>query len=137
MKRRKSREVAFKLLYALELSGEDSKWVLDSFDTVIRKTDADMSAPEIWDYAVKVFNWTVDMTPVLDEKLPALIPNWSIKRLSRVDKVMIYMGCAEMTSGAEPYEVVINEILELSKSYGGLKSAAFINGVLDSWRKNN
>ena len=134
MKRRKSRELAFKLLYALELSGNDPMTVLNSFTSLKSPaSDNQQEDSDIWDYAVQVYNWTVDLSSALDADLPSVISNWSLDRLSKVDKVLIYMACAEIQSAGAPYEVVINEVLEISKCYGDKSTPSFINGVIDSW----
>lgn len=130
MNRRQSRELAFKLLYARELSGNEARQVLESFASVSAKAELDN-----WDYAVQIFNWTIDASNVLDAELSKVISNWSLDRLSKVDKVLIYMACAEIQNGGAPHEVVINEVLEISKSYGDKSSSSFINGVIDSWYK--
>jgi N utilization substance protein B len=131
MNRRQSRELAFKLLYARELSGNEARQVLDSFASVSAKAELDN-----WDYAVQIFNWTIDGSKILDAELTKVISNWSLDRLSKVDKVRIYMACAEIQNGGAPHEVVINEVLEISKSYGDKSSSSFINGVIDSWYKS-
>jgi N utilization substance protein B len=131
MNRRQSRELAFKLLYARELSGNEARQVLDSFASVSAKAELDN-----WDYAVQIFNWTIDGSKILDAELTKVISNWSLDRLSKVDKVLIYMACAEIQNGGAPHEVVINEVLEISKSYGDKSSSSFINGVIDSWYKS-
>ena len=137
MKRRKSRELAFKLLYALELSGDNSQSVIDSFSAVNSTSkEQDEKDRQSWDYAVQIFKWTLEASKVLDVELSKVISNWSLDRLSRVDKVLIYMACAEIQFGGVPHEVVINEVLEMSKSYGDKSSSSFINGVIDSWYKS-
>jgi transcription antitermination protein NusB len=137
MKRRQSRELAFKLLYARELSGNEASSVLDSFASVNSDTTKAKKAKlESWDYAVQIFNWTIDASKELDIQLSKLISNWSLDRLSKVDKVLIYMACSEIQNQGAPYEVVIDEVLEISKSYGDKSSYSFINGVIDSWRKS-
>ncbi|MEI6092459.1 MAG: transcription antitermination factor NusB, partial [bacterium] len=61
--------------------------------------------------------------------------HWSLERLSKVDKSLIYLGCSEIELSQTPASVVIDEMVELAKVYGDKNSPSFINGVIDSWRK--
>ena len=130
MKRRNSRDLAFQLVYAMEMSGEDKDTVLRRFSAVSDKMDADESK-----YGLQLFEWTLDMIPDLNECLKPIIEHWSIERLSKVDKSLIYLGCSEIESSETPASVVIDEMVELAKVYGDKNSPSFINGIIDSWRK--
>ena len=57
--------------------------------------------------------------------------DWSIDRLSKVDKAIISLAIYELTSTDTPKVVVINEAIELSKKYSDEKVTKLINGVLD------
>jgi len=130
MKRRNSRDLAFQLVYAMEMSGEDKDTVLNRFSAVSDKMDAEESK-----YAMQLFEWTLDMIPDLNESLKPIIEHWSIERLSKVDKSLIYLGCSEIELSETPASVIIDEMVELAKVYGDKNSPSFINGIIDSWRK--
>jgi len=130
MKRRKSREIAFELFYAFELSGDTKEKVLQRFSSIKNGTDK-----EIYDYAVQLFNWTVDSNEDLDREITKTVKNWSLDRLSKVDKSLIYLACTEIKKGGTPASVVINEFVELAKTFGDKNSPGFINGIIDSWHK--
>ena len=52
--------------------------------------------------------------------------------LSPVEHAILLLGCYELKHRAEiPYRVVINEAVELAKSFGGTDGFKYINGVLD------
>ena len=131
-KRRKSRELAFKLFYALELSGASKSYVMDKFSAVSDSTDK-----EVNDYALSIFNWATEMTEELNTAMPDVISNWSMARVSKVDKSLIYLACAEIKMGGVPVNVVINEYVELAKAFGDKDAASFVNGVVDSWYKRS
>jgi len=130
--RRKSRELAFKLFYALELSGDSKASVMDRFSAVSDSTDK-----EINEYALSVFNWATEMTEELNTIMPDVISNWSMARVSKVDKSLIYLACAEIKKGGVPVNVVINEYVELAKAFGDKDAPSFVNGVVDSWYKRS
>ncbi|MCH8272915.1 MAG: transcription antitermination factor NusB, partial [Candidatus Marinimicrobia bacterium] len=59
--------------------------------------------------------------------------NWDIDRISHVDKALLYIAIAEMLNCPDvPVKVVINEAIELARSYSSDESIPFINGILDS-----
>ncbi len=64
-----------------------------------------------------------EFTPYLDRALGDLSP---------VEHACLLIGVYELKYRHEiPYRVVINEAVELAKSYGGTDGFRFINGVLD------
>jgi N utilization substance protein B len=58
--------------------------------------------------------------------------NWTIDRLSKVDKAIINLGIYELISTDTPPIVAINEAVELSKKYSDAKVTSMINAVLDN-----
>jgi N utilization substance protein B len=67
----------------------------------------------------------------LDAELQPIAPEWPIDQIARMDRVVLRMGLYELTNNADiPPKVVINEAVELAKSFGGENSSKFINGVL-------
>lgn len=130
MKRRQSRELALKFLYAVELSEQDKVEAIKRHSSFEKGID-----PEVYEYAVKIVNWTIGSYKSLEPQLKKVIKNWSMDRLTKVDKTLIYMGCAEIGEGGQAPSVVINEIVELAKKFGDKDSPAFVNGVIDAWAK--
>ena len=61
--------------------------------------------------------------------------NWRPERLAVVDRMIMRLAVYEMLSEDTPPPVVINEALELAKTFSGERSVAFINGVLDAVRR--
>lgn len=67
----------------------------------------------------------------LDEKLQPLAPEWPLQQISRIDHIILRVGAYELINhGDVPPKVVINEAVELAKSFGGDSSSRFVNGVL-------
>ena len=63
------------------------------------------------------------VTPFLDRK---------IKELSPVEHALLLLSVFELRDHAQtPYKVVINEAIELAKSFGGTDGHKYVNGVLD------
>ena len=69
---------------------------------------------------------------IIDELISKLSHNWKLYRINRVDRNILRMAIAEITSFPEiPSRVVLNEAIEIGKKFGAENSAAFINGILD------
>lgn len=67
----------------------------------------------------------------LDALLQPIAPEWPLSQIARMDRVVLRMGAYELLFGEDvPPKVVINEAVELAKSFGGENSSKFINGVL-------
>ena len=68
----------------------------------------------------------------LDEELAEVTTNWRLDRLSVVDRCVLRLAAAELYRGETPPRVVIQEAVRLAERYGSVKSAKFVNGVLDA-----
>ena len=67
----------------------------------------------------------------IDDTIRPLAPEWPVEQIARVDKVILRIALHELLLNDEvPPKVVINEAVELAKSFGGDNSSKFINGVL-------
>ena len=67
----------------------------------------------------------------LDTVLQPIAPEWPIAQIARMDRLILRMSLYELLSNDNvPPKVVINEAVELSKSFGSENSSRFINGVL-------
>lgn len=60
------------------------------------------------------------------------LKNWSIDRLSKVDKAILSLGIYELLFTETPNIISINEAIELSKIYSDEKVTKMINATLDS-----
>lgn len=66
------------------------------------------------------------------DKVDALTPKWTRDRICTTDLALIVCGMAEAgLPGAAPVKVIINEYVEISKSYSTPESSGFVNGLLD------
>lgn len=72
----------------------------------------------------------------LDSMLQPIAPDWPIDQIARMDRLVLRIGAYELVYGEDvPPKVVINEAVELAKSFGGENSSKFINGVLGTLLK--
>jgi len=74
----------------------------------------------------------------LDKKLQPVAGKWPIDQIARIDRIVLRIGLYELENESDvPPKVVINEAVELAKSFGGENSSKFINGVLGTLLKQS
>jgi transcription antitermination protein NusB len=129
--RRKSRELALQALYACEIGDDpDCAAVLKS---LIDEGGIDPSAAE---YAKTLVVKVLSQRAQIDALLQHHTANWDVKRMTAIDRNILRMAVAELEFGEDvPFKVVIDEAVELAKQYGTDDSGKFVNGVIDSIRK--
>jgi len=124
--RRKARELALQMLYQYDLSANPPAQIVETFEELQK------SKPNTREFAVKIFNGTVDNLEKIDEMIVAQADNWRISRMAVVDRNIIRMSIYELLNEQEtPKLVIIDEAIEIGKKFGTQKSSQFINGILD------
>ena len=118
--RRQARELALQALYAWQLSGGDP---LDEARSLEAEDKADRAFAEALVRGVR------DRVAELERLiLPHLDREFA--RLSPVERCILYIGTFELVAHPEtPFKVVVNEAIELGKSYGAAEGHRFVNGV--------
>jgi N utilization substance protein B len=116
---------ALQALYQWQLSGNDIHSVEEDFltDYNFKKTDVDYFRKIIFGVEKNRTEIDQNIIPYLDRSIDELTPTeLVILRLSTFE----LMHCLDV-----PYKVVINEAIELGKTFGATEAHKFINGVLD------
>ncbi|WP_315114608.1 transcription antitermination factor NusB [uncultured Clostridium sp.] len=153
MNRKKTRELAMKLLFEMIIKKETYLEVIQDLKDANQKEERDIDLfgekeevdPEDWDledidikYLTKVLKGIEENKEELDKKIEANLKNWKISRLAKVDLAILRLSTYEILFEEDiPIKVSINEGVELAKKYGEDKSSAFINAVLDNIAKEN
>ena len=71
-----------------------------------------------------------------DALIAAHTKNWRLERMAVIDRLVMRLAVYElMTEQATPAKVIINEALELARTFSGEEPVPLINGVLDAVRK--
>ncbi|MFZ6767226.1 transcription antitermination factor NusB [Undibacterium sp. Di26W] len=123
--RHRAREFALQGLYQWLLNNEDS----GSIEAHIREAHGfDKADREHFD---SLLHGAIKQSITLREEIAPLIDR-SIAELSPIEHAALLIGTYELKNHIEiPYRVVINEAVELTKSFGGLDGHKYVNGVLD------
>ena len=120
--RRQAREIALQALYAWQISGGDPMQEargLEGFD----KGDRRFTEALIAGVRDRLAELQGLIVPHLDRELT---------RLSPVERSILYIGALELVAYPQtPFKVVINEAIELGKSFGAAEGHRFVNGVLE------
>lgn len=88
------------------------------------------------DFVKRVAKGVLKHDKELDALLQPIAPEWPIDQIARMDRLILQMSAYELLyEPATPPKVVINEAVELAKSFGGENSSKFINGVLGTLLK--
>lgn len=118
---------------------------LYEFDFRTESKDPDVSIDLIMDRNINRYSETIDdkdfiKTLVdgvynnqsdLDGIIQPIAPEWPIEQIARVDRNILRMSLWELKNSSDvPPKVVINEAVELAKSFGSDNSSKFVNGVL-------
>jgi len=129
--RRKSRELALQALYACEVG--DNTDCVKVLSGIINESGID---PKDGQYARDLVVAAYSRRDEIDGILQRHTANWDVKRMTAIDRNILRMAVAELGKGENvPFKVVIDEAVELAKQYGTDDSGKFVNGVIDSIRK--
>ncbi|TAK48744.1 MAG: transcription antitermination factor NusB [Betaproteobacteria bacterium] len=120
--RRRAREVALQALYAWQVAGGDAMAEARALEGWER-CDQELAAALVRGVVAGAAGLEQRITPFIDRKFSALSP---------VERTILCIGTYELAERREtPFRVVLNEAIELGKSYGGTDGHKYINGVLE------
>ena len=120
--RRQAREVALQALYAWQLSGDDPLAQARSIEGFEK---SDVRFVEI------LLRGVLDRADELRDMMSRHLSR-DFAKLSPVERAILYIGTFELASHPEtPFKVVLNEAVELGKSFGATDGYRFVNGVLE------
>ncbi|MFZ5985789.1 MAG: transcription antitermination factor NusB [Bacillota bacterium] len=125
MGRRASREIAMKLLYQLEIQK-------DSREEQIKHTleQHELNGKDR-EYITDVIDGVFANIEQIDKTIEKYSKGWKLSRISKVDLSILRLSIYEMCFRKDiPFNVSINEAVELAKSYSSEESGAFVNGIL-------
>lgn len=123
--RRRSREFALQSLYQWRVGKNRAE------DIARQTAEAQGFAKADSEYFGRLFHGTVAEAASLEAELAPLLDR-AAQELSPIEHAILLLGAFELKHSPEvPYRVVINEAVELAKTYGGTDGHKYVNGVLD------
>ncbi len=127
MRRTEIRELAFKLIYSLEIQKIDN--LDEQIELYLESNEVtDKKAIEyIKDCIVGIEKNKEDINKTIQD---SLTEEWKIERISKINLSLLKLAIYEIKYKDIPFKVEINEVVELAKTYGEDTSSKFINGAL-------
>ncbi len=128
-KRKHARDKAMQALYQLKISQEDVNWVRDHY----LNEQGVKTGDEV--YFLELLYKVHDAEEVLDAHYQPFLTSME-NNLDPIEECILRIATYEFVHHLEiPYKVIINEAINLAKTYGADESHKFINGVLDPLAK--
>lgn len=87
-------------------------------------------------FANQLFEGAAKDVSALDELIVKHAENWRFDRLAAIDRAVLRLAIYELKVKETPPKVVLNEAVELAKKFSSEDSGAFVNGILDAFRKS-
>ncbi|ALS78844.1 transcription antitermination factor NusB [Planococcus kocurii] len=123
MKRHEAREKALQTLFQLE-----------GTELTIDEAMDHVMAGENDNFYSLLVQGTYSNMEKIDEKLVGHLENWSLERLPKIERTILRMAIFELDHMEDaPARVIMNEAIELCKTFGDDKSSRFVNGVLSKF----
>ena len=133
--RHRAREAALQILYQWEIGRGDVDRAADTFFSR-QWPDADAPTDELRDFASTLAHDTVDRLGAIDPLIADTTERWRPERMGVLDRLILRMAICELQRDrGTPPAVVINEALELARTFSTEEAVKFINGMLDAIRK--
>ena len=132
----KIRELAFELLYSLEIQKVEKESIEEQIKMFLETNEiTDKKAEEY--FTDVVYGIQTNSEKIQETISSNLASNWKIERISKISLVLLKLSTYELIYKKIPYKVVIIEVVELAKLYGDENAPSFINGVLGNIVKQN
>lgn len=124
--RRRARQFAVQALYQAQLNKEESAAIIAQNirdNEYFAKADSELFTQIFFGAYNNQRDYMKHIRPLLDRHEDELNP---------VEKAVLLMACHELSAMPEtPHPVIINEAIEITKTFGGTDGYKFINGILD------
>lgn len=125
------RIVALQTLYELDFRVEVQEKDLDKLAILQRNIDRYSEVVDDKDFITELVEGVTERLEELDAIIQPVASDWPLSQIARIDRSVLRMGVYELYFNKNvPKKVVINEAVELAKSFGADNSSKFINGVL-------
>src|SRR5262245_38243996 len=130
--RRKAREYALQMLFQWDITRDAIEPIAASF------WENRDEPPTVVEFARRLVTRTVEHVEKIDEVIQRHAEHWRLDRMAVVDRNILRLATQELLYDTEtPGTVVINEAIEIARRYSAQESPQFINGILDSIKRES
>jgi N utilization substance protein B len=129
--RRKAREYALQMLFQWDITHD----AIDQIAAFFFQNHPEES-PAVADFARELVTGTVENVEQIDRLIARHAEHWRLDRMATVDRNLLRLATQEFLYDKEtPKTVVINEAIEIARRFSAQESPQFINGILDSIKR--
>jgi N utilization substance protein B len=133
--RHRAREAALQILYQWEIGQTDVPRATETFFS-LQWPDQTPPPEELQTHAASLASETVNQLARIDALIAETSERWRPERMAVIDRLIMRLAICELLRPAgTPPPVVINEALELARTFSTEESVKFINGMLDAIRR--
>ena len=141
--RHRAREAALQILYQWEVGRTDVGSAADTFFD-LQWADSEPPSDDLRSFSTELAHDTVRRLAEADALIADTAERWRPERMAVLDRLILRMAVTELlraapaavpTPDSAPPAVVINEALELARTFSTEEAVKFINGMLDAIRK--
>jgi len=130
-KRREARERTLQILFQLEFNDLDMEQVFRLYWKNKR------ASKEVKDYCKWLLKGITAHREIIDRSIQSVSKHWRLSRMPIVDRNILRMAVYELFYEKDVAPaIVINEAIEIAKKFSSEQAAVFVNGILDTLRKN-
>ncbi len=124
-KRHQARELALKVLFQLEGTGDDPQEVL------AYHASEGGSSEDVANFASQLVQGVIANREKLDAILSEASEHWKLGQMAKVDRIILRIAVYEIAIDRRvPTKAAINESIELAKTFSGEEAGRFVNGIL-------
>jgi N utilization substance protein B len=133
--RHRAREAALQILYQWEVGRAEVSLAAETYFTH-QWPQREAPPDDLVAFATSLARDTVDRLDAIDPLIASTTERWRPERMAVVDRLIMRLAtCELLRDRGTPPAVVINEALELARTFSTGDSVRFINGILDAIRK--
>jgi N utilization substance protein B len=133
--RHQAREAAVQMLYQWEIGKQSMLDVMQTYWTPGLSAERPLS-DELRAFATKLTNGVAATVEQIDPLIAEAAEHWRIERMAVMDRIILRLAVYEFLYQPEtPTRVIINEALELARTFSTDDAVRFINGILDGIRR--
>ena len=129
MTRTQTRQLAFELLYSLEIQKVTKEEQEEQINLFLEEQEENKEKVReyILDIVKGITNNAEEIQNLISKNLKE---KWELSRIYKINLTILKLAIYEMVYNKLPYKIVVNEAVELAKKYGEDTSPAFVNGIL-------
>ena len=133
--RHRARQAALQMLYQWEVGRLSMFEVRQTFWSHDDETDEPLGT-ELREFALALADGVASNVAALDPMIAEAAEHWRLERMNVMDRLILRLAVYEFLHWPDTHaKVIINEALELARSFSGDDAVRFINGILDGIRR--